>query len=31
MAKAAFKSVDECIATFPEDVKVILQRVRHSG
>jgi predicted nucleotidyltransferase len=31
MAKTDFKSVDEYIATFPEDVQVILRRVRHSG
>lgn len=28
MAKTDFKSVDEYIATFPEDVQAILQRVR---
>ena len=28
MAKTDFKSVDEYIATHPEDVQVILQRVR---
>jgi uncharacterized protein YdhG (YjbR/CyaY superfamily) len=28
MAKAGFKSVDEYIATHPEDVQAILQRVR---
>jgi uncharacterized protein YdhG (YjbR/CyaY superfamily) len=30
MAKTDFKSVDEYIATFPEDVQVILQRVRRT-
>jgi uncharacterized protein YdhG (YjbR/CyaY superfamily) len=28
MAKTVFKSVDEYIATYPEDVQTILQRVR---
>src|SRR4249920_614971 len=28
MAKTAFKSIDEYIATFPPDVQPILQRVR---
>jgi uncharacterized protein YdhG (YjbR/CyaY superfamily) len=30
MAKTDFKSVDEYIATFPEDVQAILQRVRRT-
>lgn len=30
MAKTDFKSVDEYIATHPEDVQVILQRVRNT-
>ena len=30
MAKTDFKSVDEYIATFPEDVQPILQRVRRT-
>ena len=30
MAKADFKSVDEYIATFPEDTQAILQRVRRT-
>jgi uncharacterized protein YdhG (YjbR/CyaY superfamily) len=30
MADTGYKSVDEYIATFPEDVQVILQRVRHT-
>ena len=30
MAKTDFKSVDEYIATFPEDVQAVLQRVRRT-
>jgi uncharacterized protein YdhG (YjbR/CyaY superfamily) len=30
MAKADFKSVDEYIATFPEDMQAILQRLRRT-
>lgn len=30
MAKTDFKSVDEYIATFPEDTQAILQRLRRT-
>ncbi len=31
MAKTDFKSVDEYIATFPDDVQAVLRRVRLDG